>query len=55
MGETKLGEGAGWSVELTADEMKALASGISPALVRPDKLVYYIPAVYVPPEAKEDD
>jgi len=38
--------GALWSCELTADEIRALARGVSPLVIRPDKLVEY---VQVPP------
>ena len=32
-----------WNVELTDNEMKMLAAGVSPLHVRPDSLVYYLP------------
>lgn len=32
-----------WSVTLTSDERQALANGVSPALIRPDKLEIYLP------------
>ncbi len=38
--------GAGWDVVLTREEIARLASGISPLLIRPDRLVYYAPLVY---------
>jgi hypothetical protein len=34
-----------WNVQLTADELKAYTSGLTPRLIRPSALVYYIPAV----------
>jgi hypothetical protein len=34
-----------WAGTLTADEMQALASGVSPALIRPDILEIYLPLI----------
>ena len=36
-------EEAEWSVDLTAAEIEQLAAGISPAFIRPDKLIRLIP------------
>lgn len=44
-------EGALWDCELTADEIRALASGVSPLAVRPDRLVEYVP---FPPRGARD-
>ena len=37
--------GAVWHCILTDEEMKVLASGVSPHLIRPDKLMYYAPLI----------
>lgn len=34
-----------WSVALTADEIRSLAAGVSPSLVRPQSLAFYAPLV----------
>lgn len=39
----ELADIAVWSVTLTADERAALAAGVSPLLIRPDKLEIYLP------------
>ena len=41
----KLAEGAAWNVELTSAERQMLADGVSPLLVRPGSLRYYMPHV----------
>lgn len=41
----RVAEVAVWSVALTADDAIALATGISPRLVRPDKLWFYAPLI----------
>jgi hypothetical protein len=46
---TKL-PGAMWEAELTAEEIRQLAEGLSPLYVRPEKLIYYSPVEYIKPE-----
>jgi hypothetical protein len=41
----RLAEVAVWDVALNADEITALARGYRPSLIRPDKLLWYIPLV----------
>ncbi len=41
--------GAGWSAPLTAAEIECLARGYSPLLVRPEHLLFFVPAIYAPP------
>lgn len=45
---TTLAEQAVWNVELTDDEHMALNHGCSPLKIRPESLVYYVPAVKSP-------
>jgi hypothetical protein len=40
-----IAEAAVWNTALTDDEMRALGKGVSPQLVRPANLIYYVPAV----------
>jgi hypothetical protein len=42
---TSVAEAAIWSEALTDDEIATLATGIRPSLVRPDKLVFYVPGI----------
>jgi hypothetical protein len=41
----RLAEVAVWDVALSVDEITALARGYRPSLIRPDKLLWYIPLV----------
>lgn len=41
----KLAEVAVWDVALTAAEIQSLVDGFRPSLIRPDKLLWYIPLV----------
>lgn len=41
----RIAEVAVWSAALTADDALALATGVSPRLVRPDKLWFYAPLI----------
>ena len=41
----EIAEAAIWNVALTADELKSLAAGFSPRLIRPQSLVFYAPLI----------
>lgn len=38
-----IADGAAWDVPLTGDEIAALAAGVCPTLIRPDRLKYFCP------------
>lgn len=44
---------ARWSTVLKDKEISLLAEGVSPLLIRPDRLIYYAPAVQWGSESSE--